>query len=230
MVSVVNCFWIYIFDKIPTGSDGRAEHHSRCELLLNLYLWQDSNRFPPYKKKTFIVVNCFWIYIFDKIPTGMPQGSRQRRQLWIAFEFISLTRFQQERRTHRGRGTVVNCFWIYIFDKIPTGMLTPSSSTVKLWIAFEFISLTRFQQGGVYAQDCRSCELLLNLYLWQDSNRFNPKFWYYDSCELLLNLYLWQDSNRKIRQRLWKNMLWIAFEFISLTRFQQVSTFKCGTI
>jgi len=145
---------------------------SCCELLLNLYLWQDSNRHLWYCSVQKSVVNCFWIYIFDKIPTGQYRRELEQEALWIAFEFISLTRFQQVVYIIFNIRTVVNCFWIYIFDKIPTGYIRRWCSTI--------------------------------------------------SCELLLNLYLWQDSNRILVVLCCLCMLWIAFEFISLTRFQQV--------
>ena len=117
----MNCFWIYIFDKIPTGNFFIIIIKNCCELLLNLYLWQDSNR------------------------------------------HVQQFAFQEQ---------VVNCFWIYIFDKIPTGRMLHGKDLEELWIAFEFISLTRFQQVSTARPSSTSCcELLLNLYLWQDSNR-----------------------------------------------------------
>jgi len=199
---VVNCFWIYIFDKIPTGPKQVCLGQKRlwiafefisltrfqqvlariffiggcCELLLNLYLWQDSNRKLRIWLIQSLVVNCFWIYIFDKIPTGTAAARKNRNWLWIAFEFISLTRFQQGNTRWTRDKIVVNCFWIYIFDKIPTGSLDTIPEQFGLWIAFEFISLTRFQQARHLSAQLRiCCELLLNLYLWQDSNRFFSK-------------------------------------------------------
>ena len=168
----MNCFWIYIFDKIPTGctrtnriprscelllnlylwqdsnrawsaicmatklwiafefisltrfqqaNEWNCRQRWSCELLLNLYLWQDSNRLIVAQELWCAVVNCFWIYIFDKIPTGVRFLNIYQNRLWIAFEFISLTRFQQDKLAHTKWLGVVNCFWIYIFDKIPTG-------------------------------------------------------------------------------------------------------------
>ena len=171
------------------------------------------------------VVNCFWIYIFDKIPTGTGLSRWLASTLWIAFEFISLTRFQQAILYVFALDKVVNCFWIYIFDKIPTGTSSPFSFLPALWIAFEFISLTRFQQGVLATTKSRlGCELLLNLYLWQDSNRKRVRdtnihpvvncFWIYIFDKIPTgNMIIWMILQ----------MLWIAFEFISLTRFQQVT-------
>ena len=140
-----------------------------CELLLNLYLWQDSNRARQNGNSIEIVVNCFWIYIFDKIPTG----NRSEHWLSICCELLlNLYLWQDSNRTTarqaRG-GTVVNCF--------------------------EFISLTRFQQDkGRFSFVLIRCELLLNLYLWQDSNRLVRTKEVPFKVVVLLNLYLWQDS------------------------------------
>ena len=222
----MNCFWIYIFDKIPTGMSNSLHFRSRlwiafefisltrfqqagcctakiwksCELLLNLYLWQDSNRYQRQDRLLLPVVNCFWIYIFDKIPTGSSSSNSDLVELWIAFEFISLTRFQQATTTTTDKPAVVNCFWIYIFDKIPTGRC------VRQWY-------------------WRGCELLLNLYLWQDSNR---------AAEIVRNgghvvncfwIYIFDKIPTGVRHAAQLVCrLWIAFEFISLTRFQQVKS------
>ena len=198
IVIVVNCFWIYIFDKIPTGQSfcravakllwiafefislTRFQQDPRnlknycygCELLLNLYLWQDSNRLARFNAPKWFVVNCFWIYIFDKIPTGRFVLCLTFRWLWIAFEFISLTRFQQDKRSLTNNQNSCELLLNLYLWQDSNREIRNEYILLLLWIAFEFISLTRFQQDSNYpAVFFGSCELLLNLYLWQDSNR-----------------------------------------------------------
>ena len=168
-----------------------------CELLLNLYLWQDSNRTDFERKLLSGVVNCFWIYIFDKIPTGACRTGTIPVSLWIAFEFISLTRFQQ--------ASCVTSLSINCCELLLNLYLWQDSNRIRcdvvfaklLWIAFEFISLTRFQQATL--QIFRS-------------NKVVNCFWIYIFDKIPTGI---------LRNIIVNQLLWIAFEFISLTRFQQ---------
>ena len=139
-----------------------------CDLLLNLYLWHIKHTFDDILNIAEIVVICFWICIFDISNTPHLDKEKAQLQLWFAFEFLSLT-----YQTH------------------PTG--ASSSNYMRLWFAFEFVSLT-YQTH----RTCWDCSLSR-------------------SCDLLLNLYLWHIKHTRFSFVPSPYQLWFAFEFVSLT-------------
>ena len=143
-----------------------------CELLSNLYLCIGWHRLEDLLLCLCKVVNCFQICIFVSDDTAPAHRLKSDQMLWIAFKFVSLYRMTQlNAYITRGRcgcellsnlylcigwhscitfldiiDCVVNCFQICIFVSDDTALRTFCCASVKLWIAFKFISLYRMTQ------------------------------------------------------------------------------------
>ena len=137
-----------------------------CELLSNLYLCVGFYNVTTLKTIWKLVVNCFQICIFVSDFTTHADGLVHRERLWIAFKFVSLCRILQPSPSFTLTVTVVNCFQICIFVSDFTTRLRTFGSTMKLWIAFKFVSLCRILQPAYIRKRLQyRCELLSNLYL-----------------------------------------------------------------
>ena len=142
----MNCFQLFIFDILTT-----TEKISRpsCDSLwiafnyLSLTFWQQQNLYTMISE---VVVNCFQLFIFDILTTTGWQPTESANRLWIAFNYLSLTFWQQPTRGQRILNLVVNCFQLFIFDILTTTMNISHMTVKRLWIAFNYLSLTFWQQ------------------------------------------------------------------------------------
>ena len=127
-----------------------------------------------------------------------------------------------------------------------------------LWFAFKFVPL-EYQTHLYFVKYVFvfSCDLLLNLYLWNIKRichllsatqgvlwfafKFVPLEYqthhvrilecHICCCDLLLNLYLWNIKRIELHRRRRKIPLWFAFKFVPLeyqTHLTTISRFKCA--
>ena len=194
-----------------------------CELLSIIYLWHSDNNKMRRDFHLYLVVNCFQLFIFDILTTTLYVPIAERDKLWIAFNYLSLTFWQQQYEAkrldiqscellsiiylwhsdnNRKRDIlycrwVVNCFQLFIFDILTTTEAENTRLPIVLWIAFNYLSLTFWQQP-----------LKLRRYIRPVVNCF--QLFIFD----ILTTTSWK--NRRI---MWQ--LWIAFNYLSLTFWQQ---------
>ena len=118
---------------------------------------------------------------------------------------------------------VVNCFRICIFDSDFTTFTIFRNRATLLWIAFEFVSLTQILQLMEQAVAvAKGCELLSNLYLWlrfYNVGRGKPIHAYVVNCFRICIFD--SDFTTAAIGRIRTLVLWIAFEFVSLTQILQ---------
>ena len=173
----------------------------------------------------------------------------QSLRLWIAFKFVSLYRMTQQildaHSSHfccellsnlylcigwhspwafPGHALwVVNCFQICIFVSDDTARHTHNLCLAELWIAFKFVSLYRMTQLlGLRAFKFLGCELLSNLYLcigWHSMRSFSKLAMAVVNCFQICIFVSDDTAHHELQPR--RDLLWIAFKFVSLYRMTQ---------
>ena len=139
---VVNCFHLFIFDISETVSLLYTKplfllwiafiylsltyqkqltavvlnHVSGCELLSFIYLWHIRNSSRSHLAFSWIVVNCFHLFIFDISETVVKQNKSEK----IRCELLSFIYLWHIRNSFSLSFClliyVVNCFHLFIFD------------------------------------------------------------------------------------------------------------------
>ena len=146
-------------------------------------------------------MNRFKFCIFDRLNTTLIPLQYTRFQLWIALNFVSLTDWIQLCFYASHIGLVVNRFKFCIFDRLNTTILDSVRSSLRLWIALNFVSLTDWIQHYLL---CCSIELVVNRFKFCIFDRLNTT-----SYQLVVFLH----------------QLWIALNFVSLTDWIQLFHF-----
>ena len=123
-----------------------------CELLSIDYLCKGKNNIKIQKNGLCSVVNCFRLIIFAKAKTTSRIRLMQCKELWIAFDWLSLQRQKQPQALQVCVAWVVNCFRLIIFAKAKTTSTSALYTKSSLWIAFDWLSLQRQKQPWNYGK------------------------------------------------------------------------------
>ena len=248
--AVVNCFQFFIF--VTSGTTKRQQDIladklwiafnflslwrqeqpgrrsladcSRCELLSIFYLCDVRNN--KHKKSThkFFVVNCFQFFIFVTSGTTAAYLRLVNGLLWIAFNFLSLWRQEQHLQHNQQHKAVVNCFQFFIFVTSGTTHINFTVWKIALWIAFNFLSLWRQEQlrrSPLFDWVC--CELLSIFYLCDVRNNKPNLHPLRRSVVNCFQFFIFVTSGTTGLARLrCRHVLWIAFNFLSLWRQEQL--------
>ena len=142
-------------------------------------------------------MNCFQICIFVSDNTTLSIMYLVVVLLWIAFKFVSLYRIIQPVSIVENSSRVVNCFQICIFVSDNTTGHYKGTPGKWLWIAFKFVSLYRIIQHGRCLHDTPLVVNCFQICIFVSDNTTNAQL----------------DALRE--------MLWIAFKFVSLYRIIQ---------
>ena len=221
---VVNCFQFCIFALWTTTYLYVREVIGKLWIAFNfvsLLFEQQQKRFSSYES---VVVNCFQFCIFALWTTTVGNVIGYTYKLWIAFNFVSLL-FEQQ---HIGLSSKIrlSCELLSILYlcSLNNNLITCKAKWIKLWIAFNFVSLLfEQQQSLIYNGLIRRCELLSILYLCSlNNNRIvhQSRFFQVVNCFQFCIFALWTTT--KVF-RVWVcRALWIAFNFVSLLFEQQL--------
>ena len=141
MTAVVICFWICIFEISNTPLSVPYSRTPCCDLLLNLYLWNIK---------------------YTKVNRIKGCG-----QLWFAFEFVSL-KYQIHQYAPLLGATgccdlLLNLYLWNIKYTFRASTANCESVVICFWICIFEISNTPYIIANTFTS---SCDLLLNLYLW----------------------------------------------------------------
>ena len=138
-----------------------------CELLTIFYLYKvlcSSNTWWIWTKS---VVNCLQFFIFTRFFAVSSEKKAQAKQLWIAYNFLSLQGSLQFNGNNWGKAAccelltifylykvlcsskthfvtffwVVNCLQFFIFTRFFAVFKLLFNGYIKLWIAYNFLSL-----------------------------------------------------------------------------------------
>ena len=167
----MNCFQLFIFDILTTTDQGSKDIEPGCELLSIIYLWHSDNNHEHFSHDCEAVVNCFQLFIFDILTTTVWIDSTSWNMLWIAFNYLSLTFWQQLNSASEiswSRCELLSIIYLWHSDN---NTIRKSLNVSPLWIAFNYLSLTFWQQHWAsFVFSAIGCELLSIIYLWHSDN------------------------------------------------------------
>ena len=114
--------------------------------LVSLNHWKQ--RFHTLCNRAMVVI-CFRISIFEPLKTTSVLVCRLNVLLWFAFELVSLNHWKQQLAVELVYQEVVICFRISIFEPLKTTTPQAGSSAIRLWFAFELVSLNHWKQLNI---------------------------------------------------------------------------------
>ena len=126
--------------------------------LVSLNHWTQQDKFTYILQK---VVICFQFSIFEPLDTTVKFNYIFADTLWFAFNLVSLNHWTQRGYPLYYHRQVVICFQFSIFEPLDTTRFLFTFGLLKLWFAFNLVSLNHWTQLEISRQsEEEGCDLL----------------------------------------------------------------------